>query len=168
MAKFTVTHEINCTPETFWKLFLDEEFNKELYLRGLEFPDFKVLEQKETDKEVTRKVSGKPKMNMPGPVVKLLGEGFRYTEAGTLDKSTKTWRWKMTPSTLADKIRNEGTLRTEAVGDKKTRRVADIVLEAKIFGIGGMLESSTEKTLRDGWDKSAVFFNKWIADKNLG
>ncbi len=168
MGKFTVTHEIHCTPETFWTVFLDKEFNERLYKEGLEFPSFEILEQRETDKEVFRRAAGKPKMNMPGPVMKLLGDGFRYTEDATLDKATKTWRWKMTPSTLADKVRQEGTLRVEPVGDKRCRRVVEIVMEAKIFGLGGLMESSAEKSLREGWDKSAIFLNKWIADKKLG
>src|SRR5262245_38236947 len=133
MTKFTLTHEINCTPETFWKIFFDKEFNKELYLKGLEFPAFDVLSQNETDTEITRKVAGQPKLNMPGPVMKLLGNGFKYTEEGKYIKSTGVWSWKFTPSTLADKMRNEGNLRIEPIGDRRCRRVANIELEAKIF-----------------------------------
>jgi hypothetical protein len=29
--------------------------------------------------------------------------------------------------------------------------------------IGSIIESSGEKQLRDGWDKSAVFMNKYLA-----
>jgi hypothetical protein len=167
MTKFNLSHEINCTPETFWKIFLDKEFNQDLYLKGLGFPEFTILDQRETDTETIRKVSGKPKLNMPGPIMKLLGNGFGYTEDGKLNKSTKIWTWKFTPSTLAEKLRNEGTMRVEPIGDKRCRRLADIVLEAKIFGLGGLVESSAEKSLREGWDHSAVFMNKWIADKSL-
>ncbi len=28
MGKFTVTHEINCNAETFWKVFFEKEFNE--------------------------------------------------------------------------------------------------------------------------------------------
>ncbi|MBK8259014.1 MAG: DUF2505 family protein [Polyangiaceae bacterium] len=165
MPTFRVTHEINCNIETFWKIFFDKEFNEKLYREGLGFPEFNVVDQKETDKEITRKCAGKPKLDMPGPVMKLLGDSFRYTEEGKFDKSTQVWRWKMTPSSLADKLRQEGTLKVEAIGDNKVRRTAELINEAKVFGIGGMLESSAEKSLRDGWDKSAVYMNKWIASK---
>lgn len=163
MAKFTVRHEINCDEDTFWKLFLDEAFNNELYLKALGFPEFKVISQRDTDTETVRTVKGQPKMNLPGPIAKLLGSGFSYTEEGRLDKKTKVWRWKMTPSTLADKMRNEGTMRIEKVGDNKVRRIADLEIEAKIFGIGGLLESTSEKELTEGWAKSAVFMNEYIA-----
>lgn len=159
MAKFTMTHEIHCSAEDFWKTFFDKSFNVRLYREALEFPEFSIVEQNETDTQITRRCAGQPKMNMPAPVMKLLGSGFRYTEDGTFDKATKTWRWKLTPSTLADKLKQEGTLRVEAAGEGKCRRVVEIVMEAKVFGLGGLIESSAEKQLREGWDKSARFMN---------
>ncbi len=162
MGKFTVTHEINCNVETFWKVFFDKDFNMKLYKEHLGFPEFTIVDQKETDTNIVRKVTGTPKMDVPGPVAKLLGSNFRYTEEGKFDRGTQIWTWKMIPSTQADKLRNEGTLRITAIGDSKVRRSADIVVEAKIFGVGGLIESSSEKQLRDGWDKSAVYMNQWI------
>lgn len=162
MGKFTVSHEINCNPETFWRVFFDKDFNNTLYKDALQFPAFQITAQQETDTSITRKVSGQPKMDMPGPVQKLIGSGFSYTEDGTFDKATKVWRWKMTPSTMADKLRNEGTMRIEPVGSDKVRRIAEITIEAKIFGIGGLIESSSEKQLREGWEKSAHFMNDYL------
>jgi hypothetical protein len=164
MGKFTVTHEIRCNADSFWKLFFDKPFNDELYLKALGFPTFTIVDQRETDTQIIRKVTGQPKMNMPGPVAKLMGSNFAYTEDGTFDKATKVWRWKLTPSALADKMRNEGVLRVEPVGDDKVRRVAELIIEAKVFGVGGLIESSAEKQLREGWDASAVFMNKYIAE----
>ncbi|NUQ76604.1 MAG: DUF2505 family protein [Polyangiaceae bacterium] len=164
MGKFTITHEIPCSEEMFWKTFFDKEFNETLFLKELSFPEYKIIEARETDTEIIRKISGQPKMDLPGPIAKLLGSGFRYTEEGRFNKASKQWSWKMTPSTLADKLRNEGTMRIEKLGEDRVRRIADITVEAKVFGIGGLLESTTEKELRSGWDKSAVFLRKWVSD----
>lgn len=71
----------------------------------------------------------------------------------------------MTPSTMADKLRQEGTMRIEPIGDSKVRRIAELTMEAKVFGIGGLIESTTEKQLREGWDRSAVFMNRYIQSK---
>ena len=60
MGKFSVTHEINCNVETFWKTFLDKTFNEKLYLEGLGFPAFKIVDQTETDAKIIRKVAGTP------------------------------------------------------------------------------------------------------------
>jgi hypothetical protein len=80
-----------------------------------------------------------------------------------MKKSEGVWRWKMIPSTLADKLFTSGIVRVEAQGDDKVRRVSEVTIEAKIFAVGGLLESTTEKQMRDGWDKSAVFMNDFIA-----
>lgn len=162
MGKFTITHEIQCNAETFWKTFFDKDFNVKLYKEVLGFPEFNIVEQRETDGGLVRKISGVPKMELPGPIAKLLGSGFRYTEDGTFDKAKGLWRWKLTPSTLADKTRNEGSMRIEPIGDAKVRRIADLEIEAKIFGVGGLMESTFEKQLREGWDKSAVYMNNWV------
>lgn len=163
MGKFTVTHEINCNEETFWKTFLDKSFNEKLYREALGFPQFDIIEQNETDTQVTRKAKGTPKMDMPGPVAKLFGSGFSYIEEGSLDRKAKVWRWKTIPSAMAEKIRSEGIVRIEPVGSDKVRRIAEIEIEAKIFGVGGLIESSGEKQLRQGWDESAAFMNKYLA-----
>lgn len=161
MSKFTLTHEINCNVETFWKTFFDKEFNTKLYLGNLGFKVWKILEQTDTETEVRRRVTALPKMDVPGPVQKLFGPGFSYTEEASMKKSEGIWRWKMIPNTLADKLRTEGTVRIEAVGDR-VRRIADTTLEAKIFAVGGLIESSAEKQIREGWDKSAAFMNAYL------
>jgi Protein of unknown function (DUF2505) len=165
MGKFTMTHEINADADTFWKVFLDKEFNEKLYTGPLGFPEFKVVEQNETDTGYSRKVAAMPKMDVPGAVQKLIGSGFRYTEEGTMAKSERVWRWKMTPSTLADKLFTSGLVRLEPLaGGSKVRRIADMNVEAKIFGVGGLIEGTAEKQMREGWDKSAAFMNKWLAE----
>lgn len=163
MGTLKISHDIHCNEETFWQLFFDKEFNEKLYKDGLGFPEWVNEEQVETDAEVRRRTRGRPKLgNVPGPVAKLLGDKFGYVETGSMKKSEKVWRWKLTPSTLADKIRQEGSLRIEPIGDGKIRRHVEMVIEAKVFGIGGILESTAEKQLKDGWDNSAVFMNRWI------
>ncbi len=82
---------------------------------------------------------------------------------GTFDKAAKTWKWTLTPSTMADRIKQEGQVRVDAVGDNKVRRTAELMIEAKVFGLGGMIESNAEKQLREGWDSSARFMNDYIA-----
>ena len=165
MGKFTVTHEINCNVDTFWKTFLDREFNTQLYTQALGFPEWTILDQSEDDTRAARKVTALPKMEATMSVQKLLGSNFRYTEEGSMTKPERVWRWKMTPSTLVDKLLTSGVVRAEPIGDGKTRRIAEMVVEAKIFGVGGLIESSAEKQLREGWDKSAAFMNKYLASQ---
>jgi hypothetical protein len=162
MPTVTFTHDIHCNEETFWKIFLDPQFNERLYKDALGFPDWKQVSLDETDTKITRTTSGQPKLDdVPGPVAKLIGNGLRYTETGTLDKATKVWTWKLVPSVMADKVKQEGKMTIEAAGDKVRRKV-ELFIEAKVFGLGGMLESTTEKSMRAGWETSATFMNDWI------
>lgn len=165
MTNFTLTHEIQCSTDTFWRIFLDQEYNKKLYLEGLGFAGYDILEQRETADSVTRKVKGAPKMKAPGPIAKLIGPNFSYIEDGKLDRATGLWTWKVTPSAMAEKVRNEGKLRIEPIGSDRVRRIAEIVVEAKVFGIGGLIESTLEKQLREGWEASVPFMHKWLAEK---
>jgi hypothetical protein len=63
---------------------------------------------------------------------------------------------------LTDKLRQEGTMHVEPAGEGKVRRIADMIIEAKVFAVGGLLESTAEKQLREGWDQSAAFMNKYL------
>src|SRR5262249_44398514 len=110
MGKFTLTHEINCNADTFWKIFFDDDFNTKLYKNEMGFPAYELVEHKETDTTITRKISAQPKMNLPGPLAKMFGSGFSYVEEGSLNKATKVWTWKTIPSAMADKLRTEGTV----------------------------------------------------------
>jgi hypothetical protein len=165
MHHFTLTHEIHCDEETFWKTFFAKDFNGELYRRGLVFPEYTLLELKESDKEIVRRAKVTPKMDVPGPVAKVLGSSFSYVEEGTFDRATKRYKWKSIPSQMGDKVKTEGVVHCEPAGDGKVKRVSAFSYEAKIFGIGGVVESSLEKSLRSGWDKSAAFLNEWLKEK---
>ncbi len=158
MTTFTMRHDIECTPERFWELFFDNDLQKRLYAE-LGFPKWEVVEMKETEKEIVRIVKAIPKLDAPAAVAKLLGSGFGYTEEGRFDRVTKVFRFTVKPSTLADKLRNEGSVKVEPREPNKCTRIVEIVAEAKIFGVGGMIEKMTETSHRAGWEKSVRYFD---------
>ena len=163
MATFTMRHDLDCDCDTFWRLFFEKDFNEQLY-KALQFPEWKLLDSKETDKEIIRTVKAMPKMDAPAAVVKLLGSSFGYDEEGRFDKATKTHKFIIKPNVMTEKLRNEGTVKCEPRGEGKSTRVVEIIAEAKVFGLGGMIESSFEKSFRTGWQQSADFINKWIKE----
>jgi len=163
MKTFTLVHDIHTDVDGFWKTFFDKDYNVALYEKGLQFPKYEVLAFSENDREIKRTTRVTPKLDVPGPIAKLLGSGFAYMEEGTFDRATKIWTWHNVPE---DKLSTKGTIRAEPAGDGKCRRIGDFKVEGKIFGLGGMLESTLEKNLRAGWDKSATFLNEWTAGKH--
>jgi hypothetical protein len=151
----------DCDVDTFWEIFLSEDFNKKLYLDELGFKEMEIISQ--TDD--TRRLRAVPKLNMPKPVMKLLGDSFGYEEDGRLDRDKGEWQWKMIPNTLSEKLKTEGVVKVEAVGDGQCRRVDTCTLEAKVFGIGKLIESSTEKEIVDGWKQGNAFMKRYLADR---
>ena len=162
MSKFTVTHEFNGSEDAFWKLFFDRESNRRLHTEECGHSHDEVLEQNETDTAISRKVTVQPALNRPAPVTKLLGSDYRYVEEGQFNKAAKHWRARQIPSSLADKLRLEYLVRTEPIGPNKIRRVVEYEVEAKIFGIGGLMESSFETSARQELEMSAAFMNKQV------
>jgi hypothetical protein len=161
MRKVTSRHAMDCSVEVFWKVFFDPKFNEELHMKELGFTRFEILDASQTN----RRVRGMPKVNMPKPVMALIGDGFVYEEEGQFDEKKSEFRWKMIPNTLRDKIRNEGTVRVEAAGEGKCTRIDDMTIEAKVFGLGGVIESSTEKEVTSAWDKTCAFMNRWVREQ---
>lgn len=161
MTTFTMTHDIDCDPDRFWELFFDHEMNSAMF-KAIGFPEWKITEEIDGEKELVRKIKATPKMELPGAVQKLIGPSFGYDEVGKFDKEKKIFRFVITPTAMANKVRNEGSVKCEPNGPGKCKRVAEMIAEAKVFGIGGMIESSVEKGNREGWAASAKFMNDWI------
>ncbi len=160
MKKVSVVATLDCDIEGFWKLFFDREFNQKLYKDGLGFKSFEIVDVSDSG----RRFKGVPTMKVPGPVAKLLGDSFGYEENGTLDKAANIYRWKMTPNTMVDKLFTTGSVKVEPAGEGKVKRTSEAQIEAKIFGVGGLLEGTAEGEMRTSFEKEAVYMAKWIKD----
>ena len=76
-----------------------------------------------------------------------------------------SWHWKILPSTLADKVTTEGHFRVEPAGEGKCKRIDTANVEAKVFGVGKMLESTTEKQVLETWEAEVACVNRWAAKR---
>ncbi len=161
MTQFTLNHAINCDVNTFWAGFFNSAFNDKLYRERLAYPIFNNLSQSETDTEIRRKIQAKPNWinKLPGPVIKMLGTDFNYVEEGIFNKSSNLWKWQQKTSSFADKFYIAGDMRVEQVADGQVNRIIKVTLEAKVFGIGGLLETSFETNIRAEADLTAQYFS---------
>lgn len=169
MPEVTLRHEIDTDEDTFWtKIVFDEAFNKKLFEGALKFPGWKVLESKEDDAKIVRRIQVDPPVgDLPGPVKKVIGDRLAYTEEGTFDKAAKRYSFKVTPSTMADKTKVNGELWIEKISDKKIRRMCRISVEVKVFMVGGMVEDRIMADLRSSYDNSTAFTNQFIKENGL-
>jgi hypothetical protein len=157
MKTVTASSVLPCTPDRFWSIFLDEKFTRELFLDVLGYRELTVLERTDT----SRKLHVVPKINLPGPLQKLMGDSFAYEEHGTLDRGKNEWTWRMVPK--KEIVLTRGRVRLEAVGDAQCRRNDEVTIEGKLFGLGGVIESTAEKETRASWDKERALLERWLA-----
>jgi hypothetical protein len=164
MRTISETFVLPCDSATFWRTFVDERYIKALFMEELKHKELTILEL--TDR--SRKVRAVPTMNVPGFIEKLVG-GFAYEEHGTLDPAKNEWTWRVhqpekTDGSKAKKalVTTRGSVRLSDAGDGKTRRTNEVHVEAKVFAVGGIIESNVEKEMRSMWTKELAFLTRWL------
>ncbi|MFC5722402.1 DUF2505 family protein [Streptomyces gamaensis] len=161
MTEFSVQLNVNGPASAVWALLTDDAFLEDLYRNRLKYAQWTVTGRRESAEGLLiREVSLIPPMNAPAPVLKLLGPGFKETEESRLDPGRLTWAWRRTPSTLAEKIREEGTVRVEEAPEGGSLLVADTLIACKVFGVGGLMESTAVKSSRNDWRKLGEALNE--------
>ena len=73
------------------------------------------------------------------------------------------YKFKSIPSAMADKVSITGTIRVQNAGPKSVERVVEFTIDAKVFGLGGMIESSAVKSSEDGFGAFAKAMNRRLA-----
>ncbi len=167
MAKVVIRHTYDCDEETFWKdILYDEAFNHRLYLEHLQFKAWKVERFEETDAEIRRAVTIQPVTGeLPGPLAKLVGDNLGFREESVFDKATRRYKLRIIPNRLADKLRIEGVLRVEGRGEGRCERILELDVEAKVFGLGSMIESRIIADTQQSYDKGAAFGQRMLAER---
>jgi hypothetical protein len=168
VQEIEMRHEIGCDPDTYWeKCVLSDDYNKSLFLEGLKFPRYRLLEQKDQGNTVFRKVEVEPLLvGLPGPVKKVIGDSLSYVEEGTYDRTTKRYRFTSTPNgSLKGKATTSGEMYCEKVGDKQCVRVSKLRVEVKVFMVGGLVEDRLVGDLKTSYAKAAEFTTRYVKEK---
>ena len=129
MTDLTLRHELDCRHgETYWqKCVFDAEYNRTapLLQKSSNSRSYELIEEKDVGDTVIRRVKAEPETgNLPAAIKKVLGDSFGYVEEGTFDKKARRYAFKTIPAaTFADKIKIEGSMTCEPLGDKRVTRV---------------------------------------------
>lgn len=167
--RYTIKHAIETDVETFWsKLFFDVEFNRAMFVEGLQFIVYQVLEDdRAPDGTIRKRVDCTPKIELPAAARKIFGNTIGYTEIGRYDPAQRKYFADVVPKVAADKVKTTSETWAEPRGDKRCERVVQVDTTVKVFGLGTLLEGFIEQQTRDQYAKSAEFTNQWIRDKGL-
>jgi Protein of unknown function (DUF2505) len=167
-VRYTIKHTIETDVDTFWKLFLDAEFNRSLCVDGLQFTVYHVLEDiREPSGAARKRIECSPKIELPAPARKIFGETIGYTEIGRFDPTQKKYFADVVPKVAAEKVKTTSETWAESRGDKRCERLVQVDTTVKVFGLGGLLEGFIEQQTRDQYAKAAEYMNRWIRDKGL-
>jgi hypothetical protein len=161
MKRGTLVQDMVVDVAEHWRIFLDDTFERELFHDALRFDGYELLENRQTEDEIVRRIRCVPRLELPARVRKVLGPGIAYMEEGRFDRKAQVWRSRFIPSVLADRLTSTVEVRAEPAGPGRCRRTIEYTVEARIFGVGGMVESALEKSVRSGWENSARFMNGW-------
>ena len=169
MTDVRIEHRFDCSVNTFWeRIFFDEEFNRAMYLGHLQFQDWKVVEQRETEAEIIRVVNVTPKVGeLPGAIKSLIGGTLTYQEQGTYSKGNRRYRVNVVSSALADKISVTGDTWAEELTPTQCKRIFAARVSAKIFGVGGIIEKRIIADLQLSYNAGAVFTADYLKQRGL-
>ena len=162
MREFSLVHEMDATVDGYWRTFFDPTYEKAV-VAALAYREYTAVERAETDTEMRQKTRAVPRLDVAAALGKLIGASFGYVEDGVFDKATKIWRTHTIPDAFNGRMPFDTVMRVEPGRTASScRRTLEFRIDARVRGIGGMLESSLEKNLRAGWGESTTFMNDWM------
>lgn len=166
MKERRIEHIYDCSADLFWnQIFLDDEYNRKLFLDELHFSVWRVLRSEEQGDRVHRTIEATPPLgDLPAALKRLLGEGLGYEEHGVLDRPRQRYELEVKPRSLAGKVSIQGALTAEPISDSSCRRVYVARVDARVFGVGGMIEQRLLDDIEKSYDKAAKFTNRWVAE----
>lgn len=161
MKVIRTTHDIVCSEDRFWELYLDDAFTRAMFTQSMGWDDPYIEVVKDDEKEVIRKMAAQPKLQLPGAVSRLISKTLGYEEDGRFDKTKKRWRMVHVTNIFGDKLHLEGIFTTEPKGDDRCVRHAEMTIEGKMFGVAGIIERAVESNMRTLLDEGVVFMNDY-------
>lgn len=169
MQERRIEHTYNCSADVFWsRIFLDDAYNRKLFLDELHFESWRVARSEERGAEVHRVIEAVPKLgDLPGALKKLLSDGAAYEERGVVDRGRQRYRLEVKPRSLSSKLSISGELYTTPIDERSCRRTYVARVEARVFGLGGMIEDRLLHDIERSYVKAAAFTNRWIDEHQL-
>lgn len=161
--KLDIRHTFPVTPDEFWDMFWDEEFERRnaqgsTMLRELlsERMDGRVRVQR------WRYTSTKP---VPGPMAKILGvDKISYEQDNRYDPDAKSLTWKVIPMVMAEKVTAEGTFSVRPIGATDCERVVSGLIEVRVPFVGGKVEQMIMDSVTSAYENGAAQVKAFIPD----
>jgi hypothetical protein len=161
---FSFVHDFDLDPQTYWKLFLSEEFNEELF-RELKMKSRSVLKQTDDGKLFHRVQKMEPSTKLPGFLESMVKD-TGYTEIDTLDWQRSAMEIVIEPAMLKERFVMRGMYSvTPLDSGARCRREFKGDVKVSMALIGGKVEKFMLEELRSAYEVAARVTRQWIAEK---
>jgi len=162
----TVRHTFELSYDAYWNdLFFCEAYQTSLHMKGLNCAQAHVeLLEEHEDGRIYQRVRIEPRVPMPGPVRKLLGDKVVYIEEGVFDPQDGRYRFKILPSVLAKSSDVQGVLWVTPTGDNQVERTCVLSVNVKLRGAGKLLEKFISRSYEKNISTAAKYTASYIAE----
>ena len=163
-VQFTIGGFYAVNAAVFWeRVFFDEGYTQALMIDGLGHTKAEVLSLETVSNGVVkRRMKVQPKLSIPKPVKRLLGEHFHYIEEGVYDPRHPAFVAKITlPS--APKIIEINT--ALSFTDRKSGgadRQVELTVKSSKFGLARLIEATSKSILTQQYNEAETFTQDWL------
>jgi hypothetical protein len=164
--KYTITDEFATTPQRYWEVFFDEEYNRGLFAAlkvGREVLELRREGEGEA-LEVWRKLRLTPQREVPAALQRFIKGAIAYVEDNHFRARTNAMSVVTTPSLLAESIITRGTYRLEVAGPRAVRRIWDGEVTVKIPLVGSKAEKILIDEVTASYKTTTDFTRRWLAE----
>lgn len=159
----------HCDPERFWDdFYFHADYGQRIYVQGLGFTRWELLEQTADDQRIVRKVALEKPLppGLPGPVRKLLGETTTFIEHGEFDRRTREYHLTLTSDRIGSRGEVRGVIRVAPHPDGCLRK-ATLQATARIVALGGRVEKVLIDAFSEGYRDAVPHGNAWLAERKV-
>jgi len=164
MAEFRIVHEFDADPQSFWRVFLDSEFQTEMYRSA----GVKRVEKRREDLGDSLIVVANcgTDWDLPAALRSVLGgKALGYVETLTFSKRRGDGeaRQQIELTVMRDRVHFEGSVTLERIGPARVRRRYSGTVRIELPLIGKKLEQSTASAMQHRHDAAAQLMRVWLA-----
>ncbi len=160
--KYTIDQEFRCeSVERFAAVYFSEPFNEGV-AKELGLKERRLVEEEPLDGErVRRRVRMIPSVQLPGALKKLIGDHeINYDEVSTYDRARQEVEFFI-DSAARDRLEVKGTIRfLQSPGG--VRRLIDCEANARVFGVGGLIEKLIESEVKKSYETIARVMQRYL------
>lgn len=162
--KLSVRHSIPCTPEVFWQMFWDDDYDR--MVSASAGVTRETLWDREEGGGRTWRMRFTPDQELPAMVAKAVGTNkLIYEQLSRLDANNKL-HWEVFPAVVPDKVTAKGTMTIQSTG-RGVDRVVDGTIDVRIPLIGGRIEKAIHKSVLESYERAYGASLRWLEERGL-